>query len=128
MLGFSLYPHHLKGGSDCTLQSFCEMVARVAEKHSPAMLGIGSDLCQNQPDAVVQWMRDGRWRKDLPTSGKAETGAKFPAYTSWFASNEDFQGIASGLREVGFSEDEVKGIMAENWIRFYDRAFQPGGA
>ena len=30
MLGFSLYPHHLKGKSDCTLQSFCEMVARTA--------------------------------------------------------------------------------------------------
>ena len=63
-------------------------------------------------------MRDGRWRKDLPNSGKAEVGAKFPAYTSWFSSNEDFQGIAAGLREVGFSEDDVKGITAENWILF----------
>ena len=27
MLGFSVYPHHLKGGSDCTLQSFCDMIA-----------------------------------------------------------------------------------------------------
>ncbi|HBP72328.1 MAG TPA: peptidase M19, partial [Alphaproteobacteria bacterium] len=23
MLGFSLYPHHLKGGTNCTLDSFC---------------------------------------------------------------------------------------------------------
>ena len=30
MLGFSVYPHHLKGGSDCTLSSFCEMVAEAA--------------------------------------------------------------------------------------------------
>ncbi len=27
MLGFSLYPHHLKEKSNCTLESFCEMVA-----------------------------------------------------------------------------------------------------
>ncbi|KKL12784.1 hypothetical protein LCGC14_2532310, partial [marine sediment metagenome] len=31
MLGFSLYPHHLKDKSDCTLQSFCEMVAQTAD-------------------------------------------------------------------------------------------------
>ena len=31
MLGFSLYPLHLKGGSGCSLRSFCEMVARTAE-------------------------------------------------------------------------------------------------
>ena len=26
MLGFSMYPHHLKDKSDCTLASFCEMI------------------------------------------------------------------------------------------------------
>ena len=31
MFGFSLYPHHLKGGSACTLADFCTMVARSAE-------------------------------------------------------------------------------------------------
>ena len=30
MLGLSLYPHHLLGGSECTLQSFCDMAARTA--------------------------------------------------------------------------------------------------
>ena len=32
MLGFSLYPHHLRGKSDCTLDSFCQMVARAADQ------------------------------------------------------------------------------------------------
>ena len=36
MLGLSLYPLHLKGGSGCSLRSFCEMVARTAE-----IMGIG---------------------------------------------------------------------------------------
>ena len=26
MLGFSLYPHHLKDGTNCTLESFCQIV------------------------------------------------------------------------------------------------------
>ena len=31
MLGFSLYPHHLKDKSECTLASFCEMIAGAAD-------------------------------------------------------------------------------------------------
>ena len=122
MLGFSLYPHHLKGGSACSLAAFCEMAARVAERHGAHMLGIGSDLCQNRSDFWVQWMRDGRWRKVPPTTSEAAK-AKFPEPTSWFSSNRDFPGIAQGLREVGFSEDDVGGIMGGNWLRFFDESF-----
>ena len=31
MIGLSLYPHHLKDGTNCTLNSFCEMVAKTAD-------------------------------------------------------------------------------------------------
>jgi len=51
MLGFSLYPHHLKGGRACDLHDFCTMIARTAERHGSHFLGIGSDLCQDQPIA-----------------------------------------------------------------------------
>ena len=63
MLGLSLYPHHLLGGSSCTLESFCQMVAWLVERIGIAHVGIGSDLCQDQPDSVVEWMRVGRWTR-----------------------------------------------------------------
>ena len=59
MIGFSLYPHHLKAGSACTIEDFCGMIAQSAEKYGIDAIGIGSDLCQNQPDHVVTWMRNG---------------------------------------------------------------------
>ncbi|HVJ43862.1 MAG TPA: membrane dipeptidase [Dongiaceae bacterium] len=118
MLGFSLYPHHLKDGSDCTLASFCEMAARTAEIMGAEHIGIGSDLCQDQPDSVVEWMRSGRWTKQL-------TGATFPEQPGWFRNNLDFPGIAAALRQVGFTENEVDGIMGENWLRFFERSFGP---
>ena len=64
MLGFSLYPHHLKNKSDCTLESFCQMIAQTADLMGVEHLGIGSDLCQDQPDSVVEWMRVGRWSRE----------------------------------------------------------------
>ena len=65
MLGFSLYAHHLKGGGECTLDSFCRIVADAAERYGIDHLGLGSDLCQDQPDSIVSWMRNGRWTKDI---------------------------------------------------------------
>ena len=63
MLGLSLYPHHLKDTSNCTLESFCEMAAQTAELMGIKHIGIGSDLCLKQPNNVVEWMRNGTWTK-----------------------------------------------------------------
>ena len=52
-MGLSLYPHHLKNTSDCTLESFCEMAAKTAEIMGVKHIGIGSDLCLKQPNSML---------------------------------------------------------------------------
>ena len=125
MLGFSLYPHHLKNKSDCTLQSFCEMIARAADSYGVHSLGIGSDLCQDQPDSVVEWMRVGRWSKEIDYGEGSATAPGFPPMPSWFKDNRDFGNIAEGLAQTGLSQSEVNGIMGGNWHRFYKENFVP---
>ncbi|MFD2738004.1 membrane dipeptidase [Sulfitobacter aestuarii] len=123
MLGLSLYPHHLKDKSDCTLESFCEMIARAAEMMGADKLGIGSDLCQDQPDSIVEWMRVGRWTKRIDYGEGSASAPGFPPQPDWFRDNRDFGNIEAGLSAVGFSAEEVAGIMGENWLRFYDESF-----
>jgi len=125
MLGLSLYPHHLKDKSDCTLESFCEMAARTAELMGPRHIGIGSDLCQDQPDKVVEWMRNGRWTKTLDYGEGSKGNAGFPPQPPWFRDNRDFGNIEDGLRTAGFDAAEVAGIMGGNWLRFFDAGFGP---
>ncbi|WP_350333565.1 membrane dipeptidase [Coralliovum pocilloporae] len=125
MLGFSLYPHHLKGKSDCTLQSFCDMIARTAELMGPQNLGIGSDLCQDHPDSVVEWMRVGRWSKEIDYGEGSKDNAGFPPMPDWFEDNRHFGNIEQGLRAAGLSDQDVAGIMGENWLRFFDENFGP---
>ncbi len=125
MLGFSLYPHHLAGGSDCTLESFCSMVAEAADRYGSEHLGLGSDLCQSQPDSVVEWMRNGRWTKAMDYGEGSASAPGFPAQPSWFGSNLDFGNVEKGLAAVGFTSDEVEGLMGENWLRFFDDSFGP---
>ncbi|MFY0692535.1 MAG: membrane dipeptidase [Paracoccaceae bacterium] len=123
MLGFSLYPHHLKGGPDCTLESFCEMIAEAASRYGAENLGIGSDLCQDQPDSIVTWMRNGRWSKEMDFGEGSATAPGFPPQPSWFRDNRDFPNLEGGLRAAGFSQEEADGILGENWLRFYDASF-----
>lgn len=125
MLGFSLYPHHLKNKSACTLNSFCEMIAMAADRYGVKQLGIGSDLCQDQPDSVVEWMRVGRWSKTIDYGEGSASEAGFPAMPAWFQDNRDFDNLQQGLELIGFNADEVDAIMGQNWYRFFSENFSP---
>lgn len=126
MLGFSLYPHHLKNGSACSIADFCGMIARTAERHGTHFIGIGTDLCQDQPDSVVEWMRTGRWTKSVDFGEGSKDAPGFPAMPGWFRDNRDFANLHQGLVATGFSSDEVAAILGGNWARFFAASF--GGA
>ena len=128
MLGLSLYPHHLKGGSQCSLAEFCDMAARAVDVMGAGNVGIGSDLCQDQPDSIVEWMRVGRWTKVIDYGEGSADAPGFPPMPDWFGDNRDFGNIAEGLKNRGMSEAEVAGIMGGNWMRFYADSFGPEGA
>lgn len=123
MLGFSLYPHHLKGKTACTVESFCQMIADAAALYGANNLGIGSDLCQDQPDSIVEWMRVGRWSKVIDYGEGSASAPGFPPMPTWFQDNRDFDNIERGLSDVGMNADEVAGIMGGNWYRFFDANF-----
>ena len=117
MLGFSLYPNHLKDGSDTTLEAFCDMVACTVDLIGAEQIGIGSDLVQGQPSWVINWMRSGKWTK------QTQNELSWPVPTNWFKDNCDFPRIAGALLNKGFAKEEVEKIMGGNWLRFMETAF-----
>jgi microsomal dipeptidase-like Zn-dependent dipeptidase len=125
MLGFSMYPHHLRDGSDCSLQSFCQMIADCAEIMGVDHIGLGSDLCQDHPDSVVEWMRVGRWTKKIDYGEGSASNAGFPPMPEWFHDNREFGNVEKGLLEVGFDAADTAKIMGNNWLRFFDENFGP---
>ena len=121
MIGFSLYPHHLKNASNCTLQSFCEMIAETTKKISVKQVGIGSDLCIRHPDSIVEWMRNGTWTKTKDFGEGSSDNAGFPPQPSWFEDARGFDNLEIGLKNVGFSEEETHDILGNNWYNFYQK-------
>ena len=122
-LGLSAYPHHLKGGSACTLQSWCDMAALAVDLVGPDGVGIGTDLCQDQPDSIVEWMRVGRWTKTIDYGEGSADAPGFPAMPDWFHDNRDLAAIRDGLRAAGIDEATTDGVMGNNWLAFFDRSF-----
>ena len=121
MLGLSLYPHHLKNGTNCSLESFCEMAAKTADLMGVEKIGIGSDLCLNQPDTVVEWMRNGTWAKAKNFGEGTKKNSGFPTQPDWFIDARGFSNLESGLSKVGFSKNEISGVLGDNWFNFYKR-------
>ena len=119
MIGLSLYPHHLKDGTDCNLESFCEMIAKTAELIGVKNIGIGSDLCLKQPDTVVEWMRNGTWTKAKNYGEGSKNKPGFPKQPVWFEDARGFKNLDNGLKKIGFNQGEVEGILGNNWYNFY---------
>ena len=123
MLGFSLYPHHLNNSSQCSLQDFCLMIARTADLIGIDHIGFGSDLCQDQPDSIVEWMRVGKWTKEIDYGEGSASNPGFPDMPKWFRDNRDWNNIIEGLKKHGFSNDEINKIKGENWLSFFRKSF-----
>ena len=101
------------------------MAARAAELIGIDRIGIGSDLCQDQPESIVEWMRNGRWSKQMDYGEGSRDHAGWPAQPEWFGSNRDFDNLVSGLRAQGFSAEDVAKVMGGNWLRFFEQSFGP---
>ena len=125
MLGFSLYPLHLADGTDCSLDSFCQMVGKTADLIGVEHLGIGSDLCLGWDASYLEYMRSGKWNTVPKTDSSISTGIEWPDYPVWFRSARDLQNIAVGLANAGFSEEEVRLILGGNWYRFLRESLMP---
>ena len=119
MLGLSIYPHHLKDGTHCTLDSFCEMIARLTDIMGIKNIGIGSDLCLNQPDNVVEWMRNGTWTKTKNLGEGSKNNQGFPKQPTWFKDARGFKNIEIGLQKIGFDDSDISAILGNNWFNFY---------
>lgn len=117
LVGFSLYPFHLKNGSRCTPGEFTDMIARTVDLIGIDHVGIGSDLCQAQPYRVLEWMRNGRWSKQTDYGEGSADNAAWPEPVNWFGSNADFPNLTAALVRAGFADGEVAQIMGGNWMR-----------
>lgn len=118
LLGVSAYSMHLAGGADCSLSDYCDMIARTVDLMGIEHVGIGSDLCQRQPQDTLTWMRNGRWSRTLDYGEGSAEQPDWPAQPDWFSGAGDYPNLTTGLAARGFNAYEIGRIMGENWLDF----------
>ena len=91
------------------------MAAEAADIVGIDNLGIGSDLCQDQPDEVVRWMREGRWT--LPD----REAIAFPAQPEWFRDNRDFPAWPKACATLGFPRTTSARFSAETGTASWEK-------
>jgi membrane dipeptidase len=126
VIGASTFPMLLPGGnpelvrSECTLEDFCDMVARLADEIGVEHIGLGTDHVGDQPLEYILWARMGTWTRDAPETRYGDA----PEWTEGGPARS-LRRIHEGLLSHGFDEDEVAGIMGGNWLRLFDESFEP---
>jgi len=117
-IGLSLYPFHLKDQGKCTIQDFCLMIKKLINLIGIDHIGIGSDLCNNWPDDVVMWMRNGKWTKKIDYGESLNKNASWPEQPSWFKKGSDMKNILEAMLLNNFSEEDAFKILGKNWLQF----------
>ena len=100
------------------------MVAKTIDLMGEDNVGIGTDLCQDQPDSVVEWMRVGRWTKSIDYGEGSAEKPGFPDMPSWFGGNLDFSNISTGLKNTGMDAPMISKVMGGNWFNFFRNSFE----
>jgi microsomal dipeptidase-like Zn-dependent dipeptidase len=104
------------------------MIANTADLMGIDNIGIGTDLCQQQPLSILEWMRNGRWSKTKDYGEGSKSNADWPEPLTWFRDSRDFPNLTKGLIDRGFNQTEVAKIMGQNWLRFFDEGLTPQGS
>jgi len=123
VIGLSNYPKIMKNGSDCTLDTFLDMVSWTVDLVGADHVGLGTDFYDGWPESQIKWWRAGRWAREsaIPIKG-------FSKWPSWFQSPVDFSNILEGLDQRGFSNDEIAKIAGGNWLEFFREGFVPAAS
>jgi microsomal dipeptidase-like Zn-dependent dipeptidase len=121
VIGLGMYPRMMRGGSNATLEDFCEMVAWTVDLVGVDHVGFGTDFYAGYPDSEILWWRAGRWARESPLPIKGGL-SKWP---SWFASPASFPGVIDALSQRGFAGEELEKIAGGNWLRLFRETFVP---
>ena len=110
----------MRGGSESTLDDFCEMVEWTAERFGIDAVGFGTDFhAGHSPDAnhlvAVRDAGPGRAR----CRARSRTGRTGSTARPWFP------GSAGRVERRGFSSEDLRKLAGNNWLRLFRESFGP---
>lgn len=122
VIGLSVYRNI--AGEYTTAEKWAELVAWTVDRIGIDHVGIGTDFDQTGGIAYLDWMRQGRWAREIQYGAGSKANPGPQPRLGWFDDPSQFSNAESTLRKRGFSDEEVEKIMGRNWLNFYHRTFK----
>ena len=127
VIGLAAYPHLF--AYDATVEQFCEMVARTVDLMGVEHVGIGTDQHLGFSAEEKKFWVQGRFSRSVPSFMSAQGfladdwDGEDVEWASWIETPAGMPNIVRGLREHGFSPEEVEAIMGGNFLRVFEQVF-----
>jgi membrane dipeptidase len=120
VIGVVTVPTFLNMQEDATMEDFMNHVDYIAKLVGPEYVGIGTDWPMSLPRFGLRLLTE----QLAPRIGFRPQD-KIPMFetVNGFADYREFINITRGLVARGYSDEEIKGILGENWLRVIDKVW-----
>jgi membrane dipeptidase len=115
-IGVYLVSMFLSGKEQSTVDDFLDHVDYIANLVGPRFVGIGSDWPMQAPEWGIQKLSE----MALEIGFRPEHGVLKPVNVLGFDDYRDFPNITRGLVKRGYSDDDIRGILGENFLRVFE--------
>jgi membrane dipeptidase len=100
---------------DPTIEQWLGHLDYIVERVGPQHVAIGTDFIEGQPDP--DFAARAYFRRPHPP-GLVPHGWPWP-YPEGIASVDDYPNVTEGLVRRGYGENDIRGILGENWLRIF---------
>ena len=116
-IGVTMFTPFLRRGPESGIQDYIEAMEYVINIAGEDCVGIGTDFTQGYGDEFMEWItRDKGYARQLTEFGTV----KFP---DGFSTIGDFPNLTQGMEKAGWSEERIRKIMGENWLRLLENVW-----
>jgi len=120
VIGFHALNALVSEKPDPTLDDLLRHIAHIAEVGGVDCIGIGPDLMENWDPGIFHRVTE----KSRTLHGVPTTRMNW-AYPEGMASIAELPNVTAGLLELGFGEEDVRKFLGGNFLRVFERVWQP---
>jgi membrane dipeptidase len=120
-VGICAVPFFLRDEGRATIDDLVDHLVHAVEILGPHRVGIGTDWgiwTADWPHALRDQALAGLQRMGHRTEDGVEVGLSLGAFERW----SDWPQITRRLVARGFSDDEIRGFLGQNWLSYFERA------
>jgi len=120
VVGLVAIPSFLAPGSGVTIEAMLDHIDHIGELVGPQHVAIGTDWPLQVDERTLRESYVGMARQYAPAGQVDDSSAAPGASLAGFDDYRDFPNITRGLVRRGHSDEEIRGILGENFLRVFE--------